>query len=521
MFSELNLLLNYFRIKRGTLVDVGVHHGSFTLPFAKLGWRVWAFEPEENNANRFENNLNGFNNVTLIRKAVSNKNIKNVDFYISSKHYGIHSLKPFHKTHTKKVQVETIKLSDFLKKNKISEVDLLKIDIEGADFLALKGFDFKRYKPEIVMVEFMNSRTVKNWKYSYHDMVKYMQKQNYAAYISEWAPIKDYASEDNPKLQHKWLEINKYPLDHNPSWGNIIFVNKVKCKKFSAFLNNYILNLSRNVKIHRKIKYVYSNFSQTIASNNTSKLLFTSKIIYRSLLNINRNLKNSHNDFKLQRFKDKYKNKRCFIIGNGPSLNKIDPTFLGDEYTFGLNRIYLKFSDWGFKTNFLVCINKLVIDQFFRDFRKQNIDTFVRWDSRKYFKDNRKFYFLKSVNGPLFSQDISNGVWEGSTVTYVAMQMAFFMGFQKVILIGVDHNFKAKGTAHRIQTMKKDDVDHFSKDYFKGVKWQLPDLETSELAYRIAKYVFEFNGREIVDATVDGKLKVFKKVKYESLFQSQ
>jgi len=49
----------------------------------------------------------------------------------------------------------------------------------------------------------------------------------------------------------------------------------------------------------------------------------------------------------------------------------------------------------------------------------------------------------------------------------------------------------------------------------------LGDLETSELAYRLAKYHFEQDGREILDATVGGKLQVFKKVDYQSLFESE
>ena len=62
--------------------------------------------------------------------------------------------------------------------------------------------------------------------------------------------------------------------------------------------------------------------------------------------------------------KGKFKNKRCIIIGNGPSLNKLDLSLLKDEYTFGLNRIYLLFEKLGFETDFLVSINRFVIEQF-------------------------------------------------------------------------------------------------------------------------------------------------------------
>ena len=68
--------------------------------------------------------------------------------------------------------------------------------------------------------------------------------------------------------------------------------------------------------------------------------------------------------------------------------------------------------------------------------------------------------------------------------------------------------------------MAGDEPNHFNPNYFgTGFRWQLPDLETSELAYRLAKYHFERDGREILDATVDGKLEVFRKVDYQSLFE--
>jgi hypothetical protein len=99
------------------------------------------------------------------------------------------------------------------------------------------------------------------------------------------------------------------------------------------------------------------------------------------------------------------------------------------------------------------------------------------------------------------------------------MQVAYYLGFQKVILVGVDHSFVTQGKPHTTVVSQGDDPNHFDPQYFgKGFRWQLPDLETSEMTYRIAKWQFENTGREIVDATVDGKLQVFPKVDYHLLF---
>jgi hypothetical protein len=100
------------------------------------------------------------------------------------------------------------------------------------------------------------------------------------------------------------------------------------------------------------------------------------------------------------------------------------------------------------------------------------------------------------------------------------MQIAYYMGFAKVILTGVDHSFTTKGEPHATVLSVGDDPNHFDPDYFgKGIRWQLPDLETSELAYRLAKYQFEIDNRELFDATVDGSLRVFPKVDYQTLFR--
>jgi hypothetical protein len=93
------------------------------------------------------------------------------------------------------------------------------------------------------------------------------------------------------------------------------------------------------------------------------------------------------------------------------------------------------------------------------------------------------------------------------------------MGFETAILIGVDHNFTTQGKPNMTITSQGDDPNHFNPQYFgQGVRWQLPDLETSERSYRMARQAFEADGRQVLDATVSGKLMVFPKVDYLSLF---
>ena len=223
---------------------------------------------------------------------------------------------------------------------------------------------------------------------------------------------------------------------------------------------------------------------------------------------------------RLRRFKNKHAGERCFILGNGPSLNKMDLSPLYTEYTFGLNRIYLMFPQLGFPTTYLVSVNPLVTEQCSEEISRLLLPKFLSWTSRKWVQFGPNMIFLRSCQSELdFSYDPTRCIHEGATVTYVAMQLAYYMGFQRVILIGVDHSFVTQGAPHKEVMSAGDDPNHFSPQYFgKGFRWQLPDLETSELAYRLARDAYQRDGREIVDATVGGKLDVFPKVAYDSLF---
>jgi len=225
---------------------------------------------------------------------------------------------------------------------------------------------------------------------------------------------------------------------------------------------------------------------------------------------------------RLAALKDSRKGERCFIIGNGPSLKQMDLSPLKNENTIGMNRFYLMFPELGFKTTYFVSINDLVVEQCAADLQDLDIPTFISWRGRQWVQPRKDLYYLfTTYTGPKFATDIRGRLWEGATVTYVSMQIAFHLGFQQVILIGVDHNFATKGKPNTTVVSQGDDPNHFSGNYFgKGFRWQLPDLDTSEQGYIRAREAYREADREILDATVGGKLTVYPKVEFASLFKS-
>jgi hypothetical protein len=217
--------------------------------------------------------------------------------------------------------------------------------------------------------------------------------------------------------------------------------------------------------------------------------------------------------------RDQFAGNRCFIIGNGPSLKKTDLSRLKQEFTFGLNRIYLNYEAMGFEPTFYCCVNPNVTNQFAEEIDRLNSVKFITDRAAGVLKNHWNTFFMHSIQKIGFNEDLNNLGWhEGWTVTYCAMQVAFHLGFEEVILVGVDHYFKQSGEPNKAVTAEGPDANHFHPDYFgKGVVWQYPDLDRSEQSYTIAKEVYERHNRHILDATVGGHLQIFPKVDFDQV----
>jgi len=220
---------------------------------------------------------------------------------------------------------------------------------------------------------------------------------------------------------------------------------------------------------------------------------------------------------RLLAFRNIHKEDDCFIIGNGPSINRLDLTQLNRYYTFGLNKIHLLLETVKLNLSYHVAVNPYIIEQSKHDFNNLNCPSFLSYHAaRRVIKATDKIYYIATKPRPYTFQEIMTDVLcEGYTVTYVALQIAFYMGFKNVYLIGVDHHFVYNGLPNEKQLMIGDDPNHFSPKYFKNSEWQLPDLEASELSYRLAHFYYTRSGRKIFDATLDGKLEVFPKITFE------
>jgi len=184
-------LRKYFDLKEGVFIDVGANLGKYTVLMAKkLGskGKVIGIEPEEHTVKLLKRNveINNLKNVFVIEKACSNKNGKST-LYLEDTIYsgGLHSLKKYGH-HIKEKIIDVEKLDSVVSKLQFKRVDLIKIDVEGAELGVLQGSQkiLKNYHPKIICEsqdeesEKEIRKLLKKFKYN----VKRVDKENIVAY---------------------------------------------------------------------------------------------------------------------------------------------------------------------------------------------------------------------------------------------------------------------------------------------------------------------------------------------------
>ncbi len=234
-------------------------------------------------------------------------------------------------------------------------------------------------------------------------------------------------------------------------------------------------------------------------------------------------------DFWIFKNAGKYKGKRCFLLGNGPSLNDLDLSLLDDEIVMGVNGIYLKKD---IKVDFLTIVaydwwkdhvSELESFKCERAFLAPYVDVDMKVPTSIISTISSKVYERFNKNVPVgFSREAHKNVYIGGTVLNVCLQILYTLGFDEVILLGVDHNY----------TVKREEVSeegggmfdakhfpHFSDKYHDPKKLVHVDYTAMENGFELSKKYFEQAGKRIINATPNTKLEVFDCVDYSSLFK--
>ena len=238
----------------------------------------------------------------------------------------------------------------------------------------------------------------------------------------------------------------------------------------------------------------------------------------------------------IQRYKNFYDGKRCFIIGNGPSLTIKDLEKLREfgEISIASNSIYNLFPNTEWRPTIYTVHD-------FQEIKKtQDKISAVKTDlkivamsasGRIYDIDGAVLLrLIEPIKGKiLFSDDISDYVYDGGTVTYVSIQCAVYMGFKEIILLGVDHSFAREMDKDGKITTNSEIKNHFenyqTNDFWGGGQKDeeavIFPTDFATDAFVAAKHYADEHGVRILNATRGGKLEVFERVDFDTLFSQK
>lgn len=229
-----------------------------------------------------------------------------------------------------------------------------------------------------------------------------------------------------------------------------------------------------------------------------------------------------------RKFQNYYKGGRCFILGNGPSLTLEDLETLknNNEIVFVSNNFYKWFDKTSFRPDFYFIWD--VLDVKVEEFLQEDKINFI---ANIYFRSDmlrkaKNLYFFETSPWvqydyypykPFFSEDLPL-VYEAGSISFIMLQMAVNMGFKEIYFLGMDNDFpvvvKHDGTVIIDEKIQH----HFYEQKFRQTTYN-KDMFEAEYAY--ARDYCKNKGVRIYNATRGGKLEVFERVDFDSLFHKE
>ena len=248
---------------------------------------------------------------------------------------------------------------------------------------------------------------------------------------------------------------------------------------------------------------------------------------------------------KTKKYKDIYKGKRCFIIGNGPSLKLEDLEKLKGEVTFACNSIYAVFEHTSWRPDYYCVWDEYSCKEMMS--KKEDMERFLS-DCKAFFtsimcegfqyrdcRDIDNLFFVKSstktdleTSLPLFSNDCSNQVYTSGTVAYMMLQLAVYMGFSEVYLLGIDCSYAIE--KHRDGSITRNDISNYNNLIETETAKEIAVLQNASIypevdiminGYKAAKQYADLHGIKIHNASRGGKLDIFGRVELNDVLNMQ
>lgn len=223
---------------------------------------------------------------------------------------------------------------------------------------------------------------------------------------------------------------------------------------------------------------------------------------------------------KLRQFKDVHKGERCFIVCTGPSLTLEDINKLkeNNEICLSMNSIIKMLDKTEWRPTYYTVNDPVAFDCMSKEPLFCEIETRFVGSTLSNFASFQKDDFVLPVDllevlhfgyAKTFSDNIYNIVYTGQTVTYMCMQIAAYMGFKEVYLLGCDCDY---GGANK----------HFDDKGYDGIYLPIDFEKYMINTYKVAQaYCEAHDDFKIYNATRGGKVEVFPRVDFDSLFDEK
>lgn len=249
--------------------------------------------------------------------------------------------------------------------------------------------------------------------------------------------------------------------------------------------------------------------------------------ISNNIVNINNsifyyklNKKEKYNE-KIINLKNNVKGKRCFIVGNGPSLTINQLEKIKDEDCFAANRIYKMFDKTTWRPKYYVIQDPydstkgiyenlkvpylFVSDYYWRKHSMKNNNAIC-------YHIKRNLRQSEEIN---FSEEADKYIQAAATVTYTMIQLAVYIGYKEIYLIGMDHTY-ANITNDKGVIIKKNNIkSHVFDD--EAPQEVVANISYMENAYKSAKKYCDNNNIKIFNATIGGKLEIFTRFDFNNI----
>ena len=192
----------------------------------------------------------------------------------------------------------------------------------------------------------------------------------------------------------------------------------------------------------------------------------------------------------------------CLILGNGKSLSRIENINLDKCFVMASNSFHLFSKKTGIFPDLYVIEDDLAIKNNINDLLdlkdyfslcvpltfKRSLDDYK---GKKIFLNYYKAYgYPQWRKSPKFSMNLENGIYFAETVTYKLLEIACALKFKKVILAGVDLDYKIPESAVEVGRSKYitvgKDINHFDDEYNSGKEWYMPNIEQMKSSIQYA-----------------------------------